>query len=62
MTYLETAIHLMMMRAVSYLEEKGSFDCLGRFPGVARAIARLQEKDIQAWAQADFQGTQRLLQ
>lgn len=62
MTYLETAIHLMMMRAVSYLEEKGSFDCLERFPGVARAIARLQEKDIQAWAQADFQGTERLLQ
>lgn len=59
MNYLETVIHMIVVRTGAYLEDKGYEDVYERFPGIRQMAAHLTRQDMEAWAQAGEKETAR---
>lgn len=53
MEFIETTIHLILTRAVFYLEELGHKDIGERFPAINRMIHNVTEEDLKRWSYAE---------
>lgn len=59
MKYLETVIHLIILRTAAYLEQTGHQDSFEKFPSLGRLSGRLSEEDVSKWAKEENPGAKR---
>ncbi len=54
MTFLETAVALIILRCDNYLTQAGIEESLSRFPFLNDLLSRLDDESLEAWARAEY--------